>query len=491
MKRIIDWNLRRKIILHIVIIGSFTALILTLLYFEAQKNFIKALTVHKAGIITSIIENSLLPTMSNHEPNKIYSMMQKITLSSDIRKIRILSSEGKIRGSSEESETGRYAEENTLNKIEEFLSGDTHSKTYINKLDSAIQDFHLIENRTECYGCHGANDKLIGILEVDIDYTAAESLFKRSQRYGIMIGFIALLTLTLVIFRLFQKLINRPISLLKEQMIKVQEGDLEIRLIPQKKDEIGDLTESFNTMVKKLKEANNQIVALHNKQMERAGHLASLGELSAGLAHEIKNPIAGIKGAIEVISKRTDPKDSIKEIFDEILIQVEKIHSVLQDLLHYAKPKGLNIKPVNPKIPMQKAITLAKSQTHDKNIRFHFTELESDGIIPLDEDKIQEVILNILINSIAAIEEEGDIFITVGNQNDQKLEITIADNGKGIKADFLPKIFVPFFTTRKKGTGLGLSICEQIIKAHNGSIGVKSEEGKGTEFTITLPIKPI
>jgi signal transduction histidine kinase len=271
-------------------------------------------------------------------------------------------------------------------------------------------------------------------------------------------------------------------------MKKVQEGDLNIQLSSLKNDEIGSLAQSFSIMVKKLKEANHKIEELFNKQMEKAEHLASIGELAAGLAHEIRNPIAGMKGALEIINEKTDETDQKKEIFTEILLQIEKINNIIQDLLSYAKPKEMSVNLFDPNECVKNAMKLAAPQISDKDIHFHFKGLENGTPAYIDADKIQEVILNLMLNSISAINKKGHITIDLRERNKRGLEIILADNGKGIKKEILSQIFNPFFTTKKRGTGLGLSICKKIIMAHKGSIEVKSQERKGTTFTIRLPV---
>jgi signal transduction histidine kinase len=323
---------------------------------------------------------------------------------------------------------------------------------------------------------------------VNLEETATANLIYRNQFRTIVISLLALAILIFIILRLFEKIINRPLSELKDQMKKVQGGNLSVRLQPKKNDDIGDLTQSFNIMVANLKKANMEIEELHNREMERAGHLASMGELAAGLAHEIKNPIAGIKGALEVINQRTDPTTPEKEIFTEILHQTDRIYNIVQDLLSYARPREVVLKPANPTECIQRAINLAQSQTQDKDITFHFEKSKDEIQILCDENKIQEVILNLLINSIAAIDEKGEISVELRQQNNRWLEIAIKDDGKGMKSEHLTQVFNPFFTTRRRGTGLGLSICKKIIEAHKGSIDVQSEQGKGTVFTIRLAL---
>ncbi len=483
-----EWNLRHKIVLHIVVIGVLTAIFLTFLFFNTQRNIIHSMSWQKAELAGSMIENSIFFSMKEGKSEEVQSTLEKEASSIGIKKIRILSPEGKILRSTKEDEIGMSAENATLDRINSFLQKNDQSDIIFIKPRSTIQGFRTIENRSECFDCHSSQNKINGILEVNIDYDMASSLLQKSQLQGIIIAFLALGTLSFIIIRLFERLVNRPISRLKEEMKKVQGGNLNINLHPLKNDEIGNLTKSFDVMVRKLREANHQIERLFNKQMEKAEHLASFGEVAAGFAHEIKNPIAGIKGALEVINQGTDDSDTKKEIFTEMLIQIEKINHIVQDLLSYAKPKEMHISLINPNECVENAIKLAKPQINSKEITFHFKGLDNNTLARIDPDKIQEVILNLLLNSISAIKEKGSIAVELDKRNKKELEIKCTDDGVGIKKEHLLQVFNPFFTTKSRGTGLGLSICKKIIEAHNGSMEAKSEEGKGAFFTIQLPV---
>lgn len=482
------WQLRHKIILHIAVIGVLTAVLLTSLYIRTQRDIIQTMSRQKSELLGSMIERSIFVAMKEGSPEKVQSTLQDIVLSNDIKNIRIINPQGKILRSSEKDEIGNSVEDYTLNNVNNFLSKRNQSNVIFIRPKSTIQGFRIIENRSECFSCHPPSEKINGILEVNIDYAPATSLLKKNQLKGVFIALVSLAILTFVIIRLFEKLINRPISQLKDKMKKVQGGDLNIRISSLKMDEIGSLGESFNIMVKKLNEANHKIEKLFNKQMEKAEHLASIGELAAGLAHEIRNPIAGMKGALEIINQKTDISDPKKEIFTEMLLQIEKINNVIQDLLSYAKPKEMSVSLINPNECIQNAIKLARPQMNNKEIHFHFKGSENINHAHIDSDKIQEVMLNLMLNSISAIEKKGNISIELRKRNKQELEIKLSDDGAGIKKEHLPQIFNPFFTTKSRGTGLGLSICKKIIDAHNGSIDVKSEERKGTLFTIQLPV---
>lgn len=483
-----NWKLKNKIILHVAVVGGLAALFITFLYLNAQKGVIHKMSQQKAELLSAMIESSIFSAMKDGNLEEVQSKLTDIANTEDIMKIRILGLDGNILRSSSEAEQGLAASPAIQNNLSSFLSGSKRSGTYFVTKQTRIQEFRSIENRTECFGCHDPGVKFNGILAVDIDYTSTAALLRKSQLQGILIGILALGTLAFIIIRLFDKLINRPISRLKEKMKKVEAGNLDFEFSSSKSDEIGSLTKSFDEMAKKLYEANKKVEELFNKQITKAGHLASLGELAAGLAHEIKNPIAGMKGALEIIDQRTDEADPKKEIFTEMLLQVEKINHVVEDLLSYAKPKEMKISLIDPNNCIQNAIKLAKPHINNKDIHFHFHPLKNEKLAYIDCNKIQEVLLNLLLNSISSIDKKGEISIELKEKNEKELEIIFSDSGRGIKQEHLPQIFHPFFTTKKRGTGLGLSICKNIIDAHYGSIGVESKENKGTTFLIRMPV---
>ncbi len=483
-----DWKLKGKIILHVAVIGGLTGLIVTFLYFSVQKNVIYTMSQQKAELLSSMIENSIFSSMRAGKTEEVQTVLTNIASTTDIIKIRILTPQGEVLRSSAAAENGTSVDPGTKDNLIHFLSAENQTSTYFIKQQSRIQEFRSIDNRKECFGCHDAKIKYNGILDVSIDYASAASVLKKSQIQGIIIGLFAMGTLAFIIIRLFERLINRPISKLKNKMKKVQEGNLDISFSSYKSDEIGSLAISFQEMVKKLKEANHKVEELYNRQMVKAGHLASIGELAAGLAHEIKNPVAGMKGALEIFIQRTEESDPKKEILIEMLFQIEKINKVIQDLLVYAKPKEMIMSLVNPNECIHNAVKLAKSHMNSKDIRFHLRPLDNEKLAFMDADKIQEVLLNLILNSISSIDKKGEISIELQEKNKTELEIIFSDNGQGIKKEQILQVFQPFFTTKKRGTGLGLSICKNIIKAHNGSIEVISTENVGTTFYIRLPV---
>jgi hypothetical protein len=483
------WTLRAKVIFHVIILGAVSAGIMTFLSMTTQRRVIYALIQREAELVGSLTKSSVFFLKKCGRVEDTQAEIHELAQTTrGIESIRVLTPEGKIFASTHVEEKGAELPEEDQKTIRTLVAEQTARQTLFSRSQRTIRSFMLVENERECYSCHGAERRINGVLEVVFDYHEASDLLWKSQLKGIVPTVLSLGVLIFIILRLFERLINRPISLLKDQMKKVQDGDLTVHLDPLKNDEIGSLTASFNLMVEKLKAANREIETLYNQRIDRAEHLAAFGELAAGLAHEVKNPLSGMKGALEIISQNTAVADPHKEIFQEMLVQIDKIINVIQDFLGYARPKPPHFSRVLPGLFVENAVRLAKTQLSGKDIRFHIHPLKKEFRICLDADRLQEVILNLLLNSISAIDKQGNIHIYLRIVPNRALFIFLADEGCGIKDSQLSQIFNPFFSTRKEGTGLGLSICKKIIDAHKGTISVRSREGKGTTFILRLPL---
>jgi signal transduction histidine kinase len=488
--KIRHWTLRAKVVLHVFVLGALSAGILTFLYFTTQRNVLQSFIHQEAEIVGSLIENSVFLLKKCGRVQDTQAEIHDLAaLSEAVQSIRILTVDGRVFASTRPADIGSHVAASDVPILKKMLAGAAPPRIFRDKPRSVIQSLSLVANAPACYQCHAEERKINGFLEVDFDYKEASALLWKSQWKGIVLALIALALLTTIILRLFQRLINRPITLLKDGMKKVQQGDLSVRWAPAKHDEIGSLMDSFNVMVENLQKANAEIEDLYRQRVEKAEHLAAFGELAAGLAHEVKNPLSGMKGALEIIDHDTPAGSPHKEIFQEILLQIEKLIAIIQDFLSYARPKPLEFRETPPNLFVENAVRLAKTQLGGKDIAFHVQGVKDDVSVPLDADRMQEVLLNLFLNSISAIPEKGNILIIVRtNPPAGTLDIIVADDGAGIKEANLDQIFNPFFSTKKEGTGLGLSISKKTVDAHGGTIGIKSREGKGTTFTIRVPL---
>jgi len=489
-KKIRHWSLRSKVVLHIVILGSISAGILAALYFTTQRTVLRSFISQESEIVGSLIENSVfLLKKCGRVQDTEAELNDLIGLTDAVQSIRILTTDGRVFASTRKEEVDTIVAPAERNVLARMISGDAPHRVSSSLSRATTRSRSLVHNSPACYSCHDQERKVNGFLEVDFDYAEASALLWKSQWKGMVLALVALGLLTYIILRLFEKLINRPISRLKTAMARVQGGDFGVNLTVDKQDEIGSLGESFNTMVEDLRKANAEIESLYRQRVEKAEHLAAFGELAAGLAHEVRNPLSGIKGALEVISQDAPPGDPRREIFQEMLLQIGKLIAVIQDFLNYARPKPLNFRPVPPALFVENAVRMARTQLNGKAIDFHIRKPAEDLLVPADADRMQEVMLNLFLNSIAAIRERGNILVVIHpDPNSGCLRILVADNGSGIPDENLGQIFQPFFSTKKGGTGLGLSICKKTVEAHGGTLSVRSRIGKGTTFNIRIPL---
>jgi hypothetical protein len=215
--------------------------------------------------------------------------------------------------------------------------------------------------------------------------------------------------------------------------------------------------------------------------------LATIGELAAGLAHEIRNPLAGIAGVVEVIGRELPQDSSSRAVLPEVQGEIQHIQTILNDLLAYARPRSPEFHPADLNATVEQAVFLARQQVRTKPIEIVFSPEKKLPRILHDPVQIQQVVLNLLLNGIQAIPKEGKIEVALRQDGDWAV-VRIKDTGKGIARDSLAKIFKPFFTTRKEGTGLGLSLAKGTVESHKGKIEVTSDPGQGAQFEVWLPM---
>lgn len=295
--------------------------------------------------------------------------------------------------------------------------------------------------------------------------------------------------LCFVLLSVLLVLIERPLEELMQTIAQVRRGDLRARVtFAKREDNVGQLGRQFNDMIQQLDENRLEIEELHQREMARAEHLATLGELAAGLAHEIRNPLAGIAGVVDIMGKELPPNSSSRTVIGDVHREILHIQAILNDLLSYARPRPPNFHPANLNTTIEQAVVLSRQQLRTKPIQVTFEPNPTLPLVEHDPALIQQVILNLLLNGIQAISGTGEIRVAL-NQERDAVVIQVSDTGRGIPAEALPRIFKPFFTTRTEGTGLGLSLANSIVQSHGGRIDVSSTPGKGSQFKVSLPLQ--
>jgi two-component system sensor histidine kinase HydH len=223
------------------------------------------------------------------------------------------------------------------------------------------------------------------------------------------------------------------------------------------------------------------------EQIKRADRLSAIGQLSASLAHEIRNPLASIDGATNLIESEQTPKEMRKASLAIIRKEVQRLNRLLTNLLDFARPRKPEFQTVHADRLLDGIIALACHSAEQKGITLHKDVSATMSAFECDPEQMKQVILNLVINAVQAMTGAGDI-VLAARQQDSSVAISVRDQGPGIDAEDLDKIFNPFYTTKDAGTGLGLSVVYQIVNQHGGVVtAVRNPEG-GMTFSLTIPL---
>ncbi|HSB68519.1 MAG TPA: ATP-binding protein [Candidatus Methylomirabilis sp.] len=256
------------------------------------------------------------------------------------------------------------------------------------------------------------------------------------------------------------------------------------------------------TLARSHRELQEQTRLLLEKdaQLRRADRLSALGQLSAGLAHEIRNPLGAIKGAVEILQDDFPPGHDKAEFFGILLKEVDRLNEVVTNFLSFARPVRVRFAPVEVSAVLAALEGLISGQARARRVQVFTSFHSGPSRVMADDTLLKQAFLNIMLNALEAMPEGGDLAISTrlaspkgsappGGGRPEWVEVVFDDTGQGILEEDLGRIFDPFFTTKKDGTGLGLAITHRIIENHHGAIRVMSQRGKGTTFVVTLPLE--
>jgi len=321
------------------------------------------------------------------------------------------------------------------------------------------------------------NNRAIG--NVRIFYTEKYYKEKILKIFGLLssITFLGFLIISLIVYRLIKKWIGDPLKTLIEYIKELQKGKFDINIRLKGIPEIEMLAEAFQNMTKALDSMNKKLKKSY-EIMAQQKTLADMGKFGMMVAHEIKNPLGIIKGAVQVYKKENIDEDTKIEMLNYIEDEVSRIDSLIKDFMNITKLKKPVFEEVNLKRFFDNLIEKFRIEKSGINFKIYISE---DVNKITDEQILNYIFFNLIKNSIEANADTVEIKYF---ENDEFWKINIKDNGEGMDKDTLKNIFEPFYTTKSTGTGLGLVIVNNYVKLLNGQINVKSEKNKGTEFEI-------
>ncbi len=475
--------------------------------------------------VSEIILHTTHFQMLEDNRTRVYEMIDEVTQHEKINRIRLFSPEGYVHFSTHGEEIGKTREELNMHYQEsesELFPVEPETLQNNRRIIIDPQGVELlsvtteISNKPSCYtaACHvhTPDVKTLGFLEVQGNL-AKIGVQASSYRDSIAIfGGTLMLLIIICLSWMTQSMVIEPVQDLLLHAKKVSNMELESQLELKSDDEIGELAEAFNTMTVKLKEARDgyqelnetleakvlertEEIAQVSSQLVRSEKLASLGQLVAGIAHEINNPLAGILMFANMFAEDGRLDDGQRADAMTIVHETKRCADIVKRLLDFSRTSipDKQVKSLAEIMENTLALVEHHAAVNDVEIVRHYGIDLPD--IEVDPTQMEQVFLNLLVNACHAMPLGGKLSVTLRSEPSRELLTTIiADTGHGIAEDNIGRIFDPFFTTKNQelngvaGTGLGLSVSYGIIQNHGGQISVQSTMGKGTIFTVELPV---
>ncbi|OFW68224.1 MAG: hypothetical protein A2Y74_07500 [Actinobacteria bacterium RBG_13_63_9] len=482
----------------LVIIGIFAYGILS----AHQQQLISEVR-RSAHQLSETVKNSTHYDMLLNQRESVHRIITTIGKQEGIKKVRIFNKDGAIIFSTDYLDVGQMVDKQeeacyACHAVDRPLERlPISERTRIFQLPDSGRVLGIINpiyNEPSCWQgechAHGAGQKVLGVLDISMSLDDVDREMQSSQRRLILFGVVAIGAVSLMIYLLVNRIVLKPVNEIVAATRKVADGDLHYTIALPKRDEIGMLAQSFNAMTQKLSEAQRQVY--------QAEKLAAVGQLAAGVAHEINNPLTGVLSYSSFLLKRAADKPEFKGDLEVIVRETQRCRGIVKGLLDFARPSPPEKHPTDINEVVERAIRIVQAQLAAHRVEVQKNLRADLPMVQADANQLQQIIVNLLLNANDAIGEGGGTVALATNLRTNgdgvhvqgpAVEISVRDTGCGISPAHLDRIFEPFFSTKgRKGTGLGLAVAWGIVEKHNGRIEVESEVGKGTAFRVLLPV---
>jgi len=525
-------SLRFKVAFYLVVALSVAVLLFTYTVVRNSRQQLLQQAISHAAQLSEVVIKSTRFAMLQNQPHHVDRIISDVGAQLDIDRVRILSKNGTVVHSSEPDEVGRLIDQEAESCLACHLDKKSREASPMVGRPRIFTDERgqrmlgstaVIRNEPNCSNssCHAHAEDMavLGVLDIVYPLARIDSTIQKNTItiIGLSLAFVVLAAI--LVSLLVQRTVYEPLADLEVGAARLADGDLDHPIPVRSHDELGQLAESFNSMMDALRSSRVELEEwghtleqkveeatreLHLAQAEtaRGEKLASVGLLAAGIAHELNNPLTGVLTFSTLVRNQLPDGSPEAEDLDLVIKETRRCAAIIRRLLDFAREKAPEKGYVDLNRLVEKTVELISQAARDADIEV-ITDL--DSLLPsvwADEDLIEQVVMNMLVNAEHAIEKNGRITIrtrprvecrrnTADAEPVAVAEITITDTGCGIAEENLQKIFDPFFTTKGvgKGTGLGLSVSHGTIEAHGGWIEVDSTVGEGTEFRIYLPLE--
>ncbi len=447
-------SLKKRLITYTMLIFLIIMLLVAYVLIVQQKDIFQEEIERRGILLARTLGEISKEALLVHEFSTLSKNVNSFNNEQDVVGAKIINKNGRILAALDKDLEGKFIERN------------------YEQQQSYVDDDKLITTKNIII-----DEEIIGRTIITLSQKTLKNKINYSIRMMIIILTTAFLLLTFII-HITADYILEPITNLAKIVRKIPESDFEISKLKSKNPPL-ELKELYNSVIWMYEE-----MLIIRKSLIEKTQMATLGKMSAYLAHEIRNPLEAISGAVEVI-KLKEELNSNNGFFEIIKEEIETLNNFLDEFLNFARIKSYEFKKIDIINLLNDISKLLEAMIENNNITLIKEFNSQQRYIKGDINKIKSVFTNIILNSIEAIKKSGYIKIKVENNEDYIL-IYIEDNGSGIKSENLDKIFNPFFTTKKSGSGIGLSISKEIIVKHKGKIQADAE--KNTVFKIKLPI---
>jgi len=487
---------------------------------KVQKVFAEK-SMQEADVLSEMILRDSYHLMLADNREQLQLMIEEIGKTPRVKRVRILGKAGVVNFSMNKNEIGTVLSETDescsfchVGDSKALVDAPIEKRSRSFSDDSGTQYLSItrgIYNEPTCYTAdchfHSPEEKKIGVLDLVMTQGDMADLAHTHHADVITSTTIMLVILSLCHYFLTRKYICDPIQGLLEKTQALAAGDLSARVAIMSKDEIGELGRSFNNMADNLTQAQIELKEWGNtleqkveqrtaemsdmqSQLLRSAKLASMGELVAGVAHEINNPLTGILMFASLSSKSPDLPQQVKDNLDLIVSETGRCAKIVRGLLEFARESFPEKKRDSINRIIEHTLTLVSQQIILQDVDIQCRCGDSLPDLEVDADQLQQVFFNMFINAGQAMPNGGTLIIsTEWLEKEKEIKIVIEDTGTGISPENLDKVFDPFFSTKsQKGFGLGLSVSYGIIENHGGRVDVKSREGEGTRFSIYFSV---
>ncbi len=466
-------KLNTKLIIIMLSLLILTMLSLFALNQSAQNDLVREIQ-DSSQEISKAIQISIEDLTSSAETSRLNEFLDKAR-DKGIHEINIINTEGEIIDSSDPAKIGNKRE---LKKLEKGVRAA--QRTGSNASILSQKPYEVVVPVI-------VGDEQLGYVQINMLLDNIRDIQHANfirRLFATCMVFAVGIALTIFLARRY----TNPIQRLVDDFKKVSAGDLSVTIPVDNNDEIGELATGFNNMVEKLRERETL-----EKRLYEAEHLSRVGQLASGIAHEIRNPLNYISLAIDHIKTEMLPecgnKMELIELADKIKEEVRRANYMVLNFMNYGRPLKLRRNSVRYEDILTNALPVISDKLSEYQCRVEQTIDPALPALWVDQELLRNCILNFITNAAQSMPNGGVIKLTAApDESGRQAILTFADNGVGIAAEDLAKVFQPYFTTKDVGIGLGLAITERIIKEHGGTISVASTPNIGTVFTVTLPL---